>query len=133
MPIPHIIIQDWNDPSEPNGGRPVSSSRKIASAIRTFFRRLWSKRHLSKWRSRKPSSNGEKAALKTDEIRELSGSASDMPRLYLPDSGVHISLLDECRKSLRCSISLESSEEDTEPAEETNTRDKREKTLRILE
>ncbi|KAI2776302.1 hypothetical protein F4815DRAFT_503608 [Daldinia loculata] len=72
MPIPHIIIQDWNDPSEPNGGRPVSSSRKIASGIRTFFRRLWSKRHLSKWRSRKPSSNGEKAALKTDEIRELS-------------------------------------------------------------
>ncbi|KAI1653805.1 hypothetical protein F4813DRAFT_399643 [Daldinia decipiens] len=137
MHIPHITIQDWNDPSGPDGAAPVSSSRKIASGIRTFFRRLWSKRHLSKWMSRKPSSNGEKAVLKTDEIGELSGSspgsAFDMPRLYLPDSGAHISLLDECRKSLRCSISLTSSEEDTKPAKETNTMDEREKTLRTLE
>ncbi|KAI0134883.1 hypothetical protein F4814DRAFT_454287 [Daldinia grandis] len=137
MDIPHVTIQDWNDPSEPDGARPVSSSRRIAGGIRAFFCCLWSKRHLSKWRSRKISLNGEKAVLKADEMGELSslspGSTFSLPRLSLPDSGAHLSLLDECRRSLRCSISLVSSEEDTEPAEETSAMDEREKTLRILE
>ncbi|KAI1800803.1 hypothetical protein F4811DRAFT_556495 [Daldinia bambusicola] len=116
----------------------LSPSRKIAGGIRKLFHKLWSKRHAPKWKLKKSPSKEEGDAVEKVEWDELfsspPGSFSDLLKLSLPDtSSPRLSLLQECRKSLSYSISVDLSSEPSEPEDETDVVSEREKALHILE
>ncbi|OTB10111.1 hypothetical protein K445DRAFT_16996 [Daldinia sp. EC12] len=138
MHLTRVVARQGNDPSKPKEAMPISPSRRISGGIRNFFRQIWSKRHLSKWKFKKSPSRKEDTAVEVDGAGDLSipppGSFSKMLQLSLLDSSVpRLSLLEECRRSLRRSISIDLPSELSEPEGETDVISEREKTLCIIE
>ncbi|KAK6953805.1 hypothetical protein Daesc_003767 [Daldinia eschscholtzii] len=138
MHLTRVVARQGNDPSKPKEAMPIPPSRRITGGIRNFLRQIWSKRHLTKWKFKKSPSKKEDTAVEVDGLGELSipprGSFSEMLQLSLLDSSVpRLSLLEECRRSLGRSISIDLPSEPSEPEGETDVISEREKTLRIIE